>query len=488
MNSKDYDIAVIGAGVSGCSIARELSRYALRIALVEAGADVAAGSSKANSAIVHAGFDCVPGTLMAKLNVEGTRKMEGLCSELGVPFRKNGSFVLAFNDDEKDRLKKLKEQGEANGVQGLEIWTAEQVRKAEPEVNQAVIAALWAPTAGIVCPYELTLALAENAVVNGVIFFREWKVSNIQKNENGFCLKNSTGEQLCARWVINAAGLYADEISAMVATPGFVIKPRRGEYVLYDRKFGHLSQRTLFQLPSVMGKGVLVSPTVDGNLFVGPNAEDIASKTDTAVTAEGRSKVIGAGLRSLPGLKSALPITAFSGLRAVLPDRHDFLLDWAMPGFFNVAGICSPGLSAAPAMGSFVAEALRKAGLGLQPNLSFTPKRAAPVHFRMLGDTERAQLIKQDSSYGRIVCRCESVTEAEIVHAVTGPLPATTLDGVKLRTRVGMGRCQGGFCTPRVMEILSREQGRDMECITKSGGDSWLVCRKLKAQEGDCDE
>lgn len=484
-----YDVAIIGAGVIGSFIARELSKYDLKICLLDRETDVAGGASSANSGIVHAGYDAEPGSLKARFNVRGNEMMEKTAGELGVPFRRVGSLVLAFNDEEMLKVHGLYERGLENGVKGMEILTGRQVRQMEPAVSSKVVGALNAPTAGIVCPYELTLGAVENAVMNGVELKLECEVKGIRveetTGENGdrkkiFTLVAGDGE-IKARYVINAAGVYADIISAMAGESYFSIKPRKGEYLLLDKNQGKVVNRVIFQTPSKMGKGILVSPTVDGNLLIGPNAVDIEDREDNSTSASGLNQVAQGALRSVPSVNVKEVITSFAGLRAT-PSTGDFIIEESgkVKGFINAAGIESPGLTSAPAIAEYVADILRNSGIELLPNERFNPVRLPVKRFIEINDDEKVGVIKENPKYGRIICRCEKVTEGEIVASINKPAGARSLDGVKRRTRAGMGRCQGGFCSPRVMEILSRELGIPMEEVTKMGGKSRILVGRTK--------
>lgn len=476
-----YDVAIIGAGVSGAMIARELSRYNIKVALVEKCSDMAMGTTKANSAIVHAGFDAVPGTLKAKLNVEGTAVMPELCKTLHVPFKPIGSYVVAFSDEEVETLEVLKARGEANGVPGLEILNREQLKKEEPNLSDEAVAALYAPTAGIVCPYELTIATVENAVMNGVEFIRNFEVKAIEKNAEGnFVLKSDSGE-VEAEYVINAAGVYCDSVAALIGDNSMTIVPRKGEYMLMDRAVGGKVSHTIFQCPSKMGKGVLVTPTVDGNLLVGPSATDIDDKDDCATTSDGTNGVFNTALKSVPSISTRDVITSFAGIRAH-STGDDFIITPSEKDekFINVAGIESPGLSSAPAIGVYVCDMVIKAMGAAEKKADFIPGRPAPVRFRHMSADERRELVKKNSAYGRIVCRCETITEGEILDAIHAPAGAIDVDGVKRRTRAGMGRCQGGFCGSKVVEILARELGQELDEITKCGGESKILFGRTK--------
>ena len=474
-----YDVAVVGAGVIGSLIARELSRYNLKIALVEKHNDMAMATSKANSAIVHAGFDAKPGTLKAKLNVEGTALMPELCKTLSVPFKPVGSLVVAFSEEEVATLSSLLERGNNNGVPGLEIYDKAKLKEEEPFISDKALAALWAPSAGIVCPYELTIAAAENAVVNGTEFIRNFEVKKIDFNGNDFTLSNGN-EEINAKYVINAAGVYCDEIAALIGDNSIHTTPRKGEYMLCDKSIGKLANHTIFQCPSQMGKGILVTPTVDGNLLLGPSALDIEDKEDIATTADALSDILEIAKKSIPCLTTREVITSFAGLRAHC-DRDDFIIEPSEKNeqFINVAGIESPGLSSAPAIALYVKDMII-GKLGAEEKSDFTAEREEPVRFRHMTNEERKALIEKNPAYGRIVCRCETITEGEILDAIHAPAGARDVDGVKRRTRAGMGRCQGGFCGSKVVELLARELGVEINEITKFGGDSKILYERTK--------
>lgn len=467
-------MVIVGAGVCGCSIARELSRYDCRLAVLEREKDVCEGTSKANSGIVHSGFDAKPGTLKARLNVRGNAMMDQLAKELDIPFRRNGSLVLCWKEEELSKLLALKEQGEKNGVPGLRILSREELKQREPEISDEAFAALYAPTGGIVCPFELTIAQAEAAALNGADFYRETQVREILRREGEYELRTERGSFI-APVVINAAGIYADRIHGMVSALPLSLVPRKGEYHLYDKTAGGLVHSTIFQLPTAMGKGVLVTPTVHGNLLMGPTAVDIQDKEGTGTTREGLLDITKRAARSVRSIPAREEITSFAGLRAH-GDRGDFIIEEApdAPGFVDVAGIESPGLSSAPAIGEMVA-GMVKEKLSLTEKSSYVTRRKGVTRFASLSDEKKAELVRQNPAFGRIVCRCETVTEGEILEAIHRPVGALTLDGVKRRTRAGMGRCQAGFCSPRVMEILSRELGISMEKIVKSGAESRMI-------------
>lgn len=467
----EFDVAIIGGGVIGCAVARELSRFSLRVALFEAGEDVAQGASRANSAIVHAGYDCSPGSLMARLNVAGNAAFPGLCRDLNVPFHAIGSLVIAFPREEGE-LERLLDQGQRNAVPGLRLLNPRELREMQPGVAPEAIAALWAPTAGITCPYALTIALAENAIANGARFFLNAPVTELIPNEAGFCL-TAGGADHGARFVVNAAGVHAGEIAALIEDC-IPIEPRRGEYLLLDRRDGAQAGHVLFMTPGPLGKGILVSPTVDGNLLLGPTADRVEDGEDTATTTAGLARVWAGATRLLPRLQ-AHPIANFAGVRAI--SGRDFVIRPAtgLPHLIHAAGICSPGLTSAPAIAGEVLSLLRQAGLEAPLRRDFQPRRAGIPAFAELSAGERDALIAQDPAWGRVICRCETVTEAQVVLALRGGLPIASLDAVKRRVRAGMGRCSGGFCSPRVMEIIARERKIPLAAVTKMGLGSELV-------------
>ena len=467
------DVIIIGAGVSGCAIARELARYQASILVLDKEEDVCCGTTKANSAIVHAGFDAAHGTLMAKLNVEGSRMMPALAKELDFAYRQCGSLVVCLREEDRPQLEALYQNGVANGVEGLRIIGREELREMEPNVAGEAVAALWAPTGGIVCPFGLTFALAENAAKNGVRFQFDTAVTGLSPIEGGWRVETSRGP-LEARLVVNAAGVYADVLHNMAApAQPMQIIPRRGDYFLLDRTAGGHVRHTVFQLPGKFGKGVLVTPTVHGNLLVGPTSIDIEDKEATATTAAGLDEVRAKSGLAVKDIPLRQTITSFAGLRAHEP-RHDFFIGEVAPGFVDCAAIESPGLSSAPAIGKMAA-GIAAESLHLAQKSDFAPTRKGILDPKTLPLEERAELIRQNPSYGQIICRCESVTEGEIIDAIHRVPGARSLDGVKRRTRAGMGRCQAGFCSPRVMEILSRELGVPLADITKAGGRSKII-------------
>ena len=469
-----YDIIIIGSGVSGAACARELSRYEAKICVLEKEEDVCCGTSKANSAIVHAGYDAPAGSLKAKLNVEGNEKMEQLARDLDFPFRRCGSFVICRDETEMPALRELYDRGIKNGVKGLRILNRAETLAMEPNVTDQVFAALYAPGAGIVCPFGMNIALAENACENGVEFYFDTEVRDIRRTEDGYELMTNKGV-FRSEYIVNAAGVYADRIHNMASARKIHITPRRGEYCLLDKSAGAHVTRTIFTLPDKNGKGVLVTPTVHGNLLIGPTAVDIEDKEGTNTTREGLEQVIAKAGRSVKNLPVRQVITSFAGLRAH-EDNGEFIIGEAKDakGFIDCAGIESPGLTACPAVGEMVAGILKEK-MGLREKEKFIAKRKGILNPNTLSKEERAALIRENPAYGNIICRCEMITEGEIIDAVRRPLGAKSLDGVKRRTRAGMGRCQSGFCSPRTMEILARERRVSMSEITKSGGDSRIV-------------
>lgn len=470
------DIIVIGAGVTGCAIARELSRYDYQVTVLDKASDVCEGTSKANSGIVHAGYDAKPGSLMAKLNVEGNHRMEQLSKDLDFSFKRNGSLVLCFDEKDRDKLDKLYQQSLLNKVPGVRILEADEIKAMEPNLSEQVVAALYAPTGGIVCPFGLTIALAENAAMNGVEFQLGTEVEQIEKCDGGYRVSTNKGV-FESKIVINAAGVYADRFHNMVCDKKIKIVPRKGEYCLLDKKVGSYVKSTIFQLPTIYGKGVLVTPTVHGNLLVGPTAVDIENPEGTNTTAEGIEDLLKRAALSVKQLPSRQVITSFAGLRAHLvsegSEKSDFLIGWVegAEGFMDAAGIESPGLSSAPAIGVYVADMVKEY-MPAAEKADFIATRKGVPNMALASAEDRQKLIQENPLYANVVCRCELVTEGEIVDAIHRPVGATTLDGVKRRTRAGMGRCQAGFCSPKTVEILARELGRDIAEITKNDAGS----------------
>lgn len=473
------DFAIIGAGVIGGMIARELSRYDVSVAIYEAAPDVSLGATRANSAIVHAGFDAHEGTLKAKLNVRGSEMMEEVARTLGVKYRRCGSLVVGFSEEDRATLADLLERGKRNGVRDLALLDRAEILRLEPNIGEGVTCALYAPTGAIICPYELCMAAVGNAMDNGAALVTNFRVTAIETVAGGYRLTAEDGRIAEAKCVINCAGVYSDEIAGLVGDDSFTVHPRRGEYMLLDKECGSLVSRTVFRCPSKMGKGILVSPTVDGNLLLGPTAEDIEDKGDTKTTAAGLALVRKQAGEQVAGINFGKIITSFTGLRSV-GSTGDFVIRWAKPGFLNVAAIESPGLSSSPAIAAYVADLIREAGVSLTEKKNYVASRR-PMHwFRELSEEEKNEVIRQDPSFAHVICRCETVTEGEILYAIrTNPKP-TDIDGIKRRTRATMGRCQGGFCTPYLTGILAKELGVDEGEITKFGGASRLNLGKTK--------
>lgn len=473
-----YDVVIIGAGVVGGMIARNLSAYNLKICIADKENDVAMGATRANSAIVHAGFDAEAGTLKAKLNVKGSEMMPEITKQLGVKYKNNGSLVVGFNDEDRKTVAKLLERGNANGVKGLKILDADELRALEPNISHNAVCALYAPTGAIVCPYELTIAAVGNAMDNGADLKLNFEVKAVNKTESGYEIV-SDNETIESRFVVNAAGLYSDAVAAMVGDTSFNVHPRRGEYILLDKECGNIVSHTIFKTPDKMGKGILVSPTVDGNLLTGPTSVDMEDKNDNSTTVQGLADVIGGACKNVDGIPFGKTITSFCGLRAV-GSTGDFIITVPTPGFVNAAGIESPGLSASPAVAEYITELLAKEGLELNKKQNFNPYRK-PMHgFREADIEEKNKIIKENPDFGRIVCRCESVTVGEILEALRTNPKARDLDGVKRRTRAQMGRCQGGFCGPYITELIAKELNIPYENVTKFGGNSVVNVGKTK--------
>lgn len=476
-----YDVVVIGGGVVGGLIARELSRYQLKLCVLEKEQDVAMGATKANSAIVHAGYDAHEGSLKAKLNVQGSEMMEQTCAELGVKYRRNGSLVIGFSDEDRKTIEMLVERGRHNGVKGVRLVEQAELRELEPRISARAICALYAPTGAIVCPYELCIASIGNAMDNGADLKCGFEVTDIRREDGAYTVTAANGETVRTTYIVNAAGAFADAIARMVGDDSFTIHPRRGEYILLDKECGSAVSHTVFRTPSKMGKGILVTPTVDGNLLLGPTSVDMEDKEDKATTPEGLARVMQECGENVEG---GLPvggrsITSFCGLRAV-GSTGDFIINSKVENVINVAGIESPGLSSAPAIAVYVRDLLAENGLTLKEKADFDPIREPKHAFREASPEEKNEIIRRDPSYGRIICRCETISEGEILDAIRSNPPAQDIDGVKRRTRAGMGRCQGGFCGPYVMELIAKERGISFEQVTKAGGESVMVYGRTK--------
>jgi len=474
-----YDVAIIGGGVIGCSIARELSRYRLQIVVVEKCAEVAFGTTKTNSGIIHAGHHSSPETLKGELVVRGNRLFDKLHSELNFGFSRIGELVVAQDQAEIPILERLKKNGQTKGVPGLEIWDQKRLRREEPNLSHRLLAALYAPSAGVVNPYEFAFALIENAMENGVELMVDSPVLKI-KAQNGGLVIHTPKRKIAARIIINCAGLFADEIAQLVGLDDFTIQPRKGEEYMLDKRLQGLVRRLIFPVPHKHTKGILIIPTFNGTIMVGPTAQQTSDRYDVSTTYEGSEQVFNFVSKICPSITARDTITEFAGLRAV-SDSDDFIIGpTKVKGFINVAGIQSPGLTAAPAIAEYVRDLLGDLGLVLQAKDNFKPHVQGPARFATLSIEEQKRLIDQDPLFGKVVCRCELVTEAEIHSAIDQG--ARTLDGIKFRSRAGMGRCQGGFCTTRCMNLLAERLGRSFHEITKRGGNSWMVTEMAGAR------
>jgi glycerol-3-phosphate dehydrogenase len=467
-----YDVVIVGGGVIGCAVARELMRYQLRAILIEKECEVGFGTSKSNSGIIHAGHHSSPSSLKGQLEWSGNQLWDALHDELGFGFRRIGELTVALDEEATAVLGRLKRQGDDRGVPGLEIWGRDRVLREEPNLTPEVIAALYAPTCGVVNPYEACFALIESARRNGLEISLENPVLGISAADNALAVQTAR-DLFHTRFVINAAGLHADTIAQMAGVGTFTIQPRKGEEYLLDKRLVGLVKHVIFPCPTPTSKGILVTPTYDGTLMVGPTAHTVDDKENVTTTMAGSEEVFEGARRLVPGISERDCIAQFAGLRAVA-ESEDFVIGpTALKGFINVAGIQSPGLTAAPAIAGMVVDILRDEGLTLNAKAAFEPGIPQPVHFASLPTGEQIRLGDEDPRYARVVCRCEQVTEREIIDALHRG--ARTLDGIKFRTRAGMGRCQGGFCTWRCMELLAHELGIPITQVTKRGGDSWII-------------
>lgn len=474
------DIAIIGCGVIGAAVACELSRYHLETVVLERENDISSGTTKANSAIIHSGYDPKPGTLMAKLNVAGAPMIKKFCEKYDVPYKQIGSMVLAFSQKDLKTLKRLYKQGIINQVPDIALLNAEQLHTMEPNISKAAIGALYAATTAVISPWEYSLALAEIAVCNGVKLYLNSGVTAIRKIDDGYELKTNKGV-FTTRFILNASGVNADYVHNLAGTPEFTIIPKRGEYYLLDKEEGARVSHVIFQCPDEKsGKGVLVAPTVHGNLIVGPNSEDISDVEDTSNTIGGLEYVAEMAKKYIPSIDLRKSIRNFSGVRAT-SDIDDFIIGESKTakGFINLAGIKSPGLSAAPAIAKAALEIIKNAGLVLAEKSSFIDTRRR-VRFNELSDAEKMKLVRENPAYGRIVCRCENITEGEILDVLRSPIPPCSVDGVKRRCNAGMGRCQGSFCGPRVLEILARENKVEPESVMQDKTGSYILVGKTK--------
>lgn len=475
-----FDVTVIGAGAVGGMLARELTKYRLKVCLLEKENDVACGASKANSGIVHGGYDPVPGTLKARLNTVGVEKLFTAAKELNVPFKRNGSLVCAFGEDENRTVGELYRRGIENGIPGLKILTGDEARETEPNLSKDVTCALLVQNAGIICPYELTIAAVGNAMDNGAELLTEFEVVGINKTEAGFTVTARDGRTVETKYLVNCAGGYSDKLAEMAGDGYFKIIPRAGEYMLLDKAEGTLVSHTIFQVPTVDGKGILVTPTVDGNLLTGPTAQAVNTPESSETTAAGLDTVRELALKSVPGVNFRQVITSFCGVRSS-EKNGDFIIEASkkVSGLVHVAAIDSPGLTCSAAIAEYTVDILKSIGLELIKNPGFNGNREGYHLFRSMTVEEKDKYIKSHPEYGRIICRCEGVSEGEIRDAVRRNPPAHDIDGIKRRTRSGMGRCQGGFCMPYVTEILAEENNVPFESITKKGSGSESVRGKF---------
>lgn len=475
-----YDIVIVGAGVIGGMMARELSKYNIKVAILEKENDVSCGASKANSGIIHGGFDPEPHTLKAEMNVRGIPLLYEAAKQLNVPHINNGSMVLAFHQDEIDTLKKLLDRGQQNGIENMELLSGENARKIEPNLSKNVVAALRIPTSGIICPYQLTIAAVGNAMDNGVELYRNFEVISIHRQEDIFTVTSAKGDDIQGKYLINCAGAFSDKISRLAGDDSFKIIPRAGEYLLLDKSAGKTVSHTIFQVPTKNGKGILVTPTADGNLLIGPTANQVDSPDDVETTKEGLERVTTLAKKSVPSLDLRAVITSFSGVRSSV-DTKDFIIapSQKVKGLIHLAAIDSPGLSSCVAIAKKGVEILKKQGVKLSEKSSWNGNREGYHTFRDMPLAEKDAFIKQNPSYGKIVCRCETVSEGEIIYALKqNPVP-TDIDGIKRRTRSGMGRCQGGFCMPNVMKLISQYTDSSTEEVTKKGDGSRQITGRL---------
>ena len=475
------DVIIIGAGISGCATARELARWDLDVLVLEAGYDLACGASRTNSGIVHGGFDPVPGTAKARYNVAGARAIPGLAQELGFRYRNNGSMVLALSDADLPVLDELLGRGRENGLADLRIVGQDELRALEPNVSPDAIAALVCEESGICDPFGMTVAFAENAATNGVTFRFDARVSGVERAEGGWAVALASGERLEARCVVNAAGVHAIDLHNQVSAEKLAATPRLGEYELLSRDMGETFAHTMFQAPGPLGKGVLVSPTVEGNLIVGPDALDTDDPDATPTTPEGLAGVVALARRTWPGYNGREVITNFAGVRPSGADG-DFVIGEPedAPGFFDICAFDSPGLTSAPCVAADVATWVAER-LGAPKNPAFEPHRAMPRRLLEMSEEERAEAIAADPALGHIVCRCEQVSEREVLEAIHAPIPALTITGIKRRCRAGTGRCQGGFCGPLVAELVCRETGMSIDQV-RLGADGSEIAPILRGE------
>lgn len=473
-----YDAIIIGGGVTGSAVAYWLSKNEGKFLLLEKHEDVCCETSKANSGICHGGYDAIPGSLKAEMNVKGNQMMEEMAEKVGFPYKKIGTFVLCHDKENFPVLEELYEQGLENGVEGMKIMYRDEILEMEPNVEKDVYAALYCSEAGILDPFLMNISLAEVANINGVDFEFNKEVTKVSKEDDHWLVETKDGNKYQTKTIINCAGLYSDELHNMVSDKKLEVRARRGEYLLLDKETGGFVNHVMFNLPTDKGKGILVAPTIDNNTLVGPTSDFIENKADTKSTREHLDEVVKGANDTVENVPVNMVITSFSGNRAH-EVGGDFILEESVDGFFDCVGIESPGLTSSPAIGEYMAN-LVKEKLNLEENEDFTNERPPLPKTSEMTLEEHEKLIEKDSKYGRIICRCESVTEGEIIDAINRPIGATTVDGVKRRVRATAGRCQGGFCLPRVMEILSRELDVDFEEITKGSKDAKYLETRVK--------
>ena len=475
-----YDVVIVGAGVIGGMLARELSRYRLSVCVLEKENDVACGASRANSGIIHGGYDPEPGTLKAKLNAEGVELLFNAARQLHVPHTRNGSMICAFSEEENATVDKLYRQGIENGIPGMEILTGDQARALEPMLSEQITRVLRVTNAGIICPYQLTIAAVGNAMDNGVELKCNFKVTAICKEDGLFRVEAEDGSVLHSRYLVNCAGGFSDRVAAMAGDDFFTVIPRSGEYMILDKAESFRVKHTIFQCPTVEGKGILVSPTADGNILVGPTAVKVETPESRDTTPEGLAVVTRLASKSVPSVDYRQVITSFTGVRASIAGG-EFILKASdkVPGLVHAGGIDSPGLTCCVSIARYLVKILDGLGLELAEKTDWNPERPDYHAFRNMNDEEKDAFIRKNPAYGRIVCRCETVSEGEILDAIRANPPARDMDGVKRRTRSGMGRCQGGFCGPYVMDLLAKEMNVPMEAVTKNGGGSYMVTERI---------
>ncbi len=475
-----YDILIVGAGIIGGMVARELSKYNLSACILEKENDVATGATKANSGIVHGGYDPEPGTLKAKMNSLGVELLYETAKMLNTPYKQNGSLICAFGKDEESGIKELYDRGIKNGIKGLEILNGEEARKLEPNLSSEVSLALHVPSAGIICPYKLTIAAVGNAMDNGITLKRNFKIVEIKKENEIFSVTAENGETVTGKYLINCAGCYSDKIARLAGDTSFEIIPRAGEYLLLDKAVGNTVSHTIFQVPTKEGKGILVTPTVDGNLLTGPTAAVVETPENKEITPEGIKTVISLAKKSVPDVQFSFVITSFAGVRSS-EKSGDFIIEpsKSTDGLINVAAIDSPGLTSCVAIARYVVEILSELGVALEEKADWNGCRKDTEAFNKMNDEEKDAYIKKNPAYGKIICRCEGITEGEIRDALHRNPPALDIDGVKRRTRTGMGRCQGGFCSPYVMRLIAEENNIPLEDVTKKGGNSKMLTGRM---------